>query len=353
MKRPLQILSAVLASCVIFGTVTACKKKPSSSGVNIGVLSFLNQSEEKSTDIFKARIDVLTQLVVNGYARRIPSIPEMVPANSNVRYYDTLDSLLMALKSGEITTIQGLSQTTATYLCAKNKDLNIVCQFELKKPRTRHSFEESAINRLSDGYSFMMLEKNTALRDQFNTVIADMEADGSLKQLIRSQIIDAVDGHELTPVIPEEKRGRETIRVAVTGALPPMDYVASDGTFAGFNTALLAEIGRRLDKNISIIQVSSMGRAAALASGTVDVVFWTRSSVFASNSLDQGLAEYRAEVEKNMSTTELQAMQGLTKAQTGTFDGDPRKASFAKDMPEGTIITIPYFKDVIVGVTLK
>ena len=68
--------------------------------------------------------------------------------------------------------------------------------------------------------------------------------------------------------------GAETVRVAVTGSLPPMDYIAADGTPAGFNTALPAEIGNRIGKNIELVQVDSVDRAATLASGTVDAVLY-------------------------------------------------------------------------------
>ena len=52
-----------------------------------------------------------------------------------------------------------------------------------------------------------------------------------------------------------------------------MDYVAANGTPAGFNTAVLAEIGKRLERNIELVQVNSVGRALALAQGNVDVAF--------------------------------------------------------------------------------
>ena len=66
----------------------------------------------------------------------------------------------------------------------------------------------------------------------------------------------------------------ETVKIAVTGDMPPIDYIAADGTPAGFNTALLAEIGKRLKVNIELLSVNAGARAAALASGRADGVFW-------------------------------------------------------------------------------
>ncbi len=68
--------------------------------------------------------------------------------------------------------------------------------------------------------------------------------------------------------------GAVTIRAAVTGDLPPVDFMADDGTAAGFSTAVLAEIGRRLGVNIELMSIESAARSSALASGRADVVFW-------------------------------------------------------------------------------
>ena len=60
----------------------------------------------------------------------------------------------------------------------------------------------------------------------------------------------------------------------MTGDLPPLDYVSEDGSPAGFNTAILAEIAKRLGKNIEVVDIDSGARAAALSSGQIDVIFW-------------------------------------------------------------------------------
>ncbi|MBQ9497496.1 MAG: transporter substrate-binding domain-containing protein, partial [Selenomonadaceae bacterium] len=68
--------------------------------------------------------------------------------------------------------------------------------------------------------------------------------------------------------------GADTIKVGVTGDLPPLDYVSADGKASGFNTALLAEIAKRSGKNVEIVDIDSGARAAALSSKQIDVVFW-------------------------------------------------------------------------------
>ena len=54
--------------------------------------------------------------------------------------------------------------------------------------------------------------------------------------------------------------------------------IQSDFHLVRFSTAVLAEIANRLGKNIEIVVMDSVGRAAALASGAVDAVFWTRTN---------------------------------------------------------------------------
>ena len=197
-------------------------------------------------------------------------------------------------------------------------------------------------------FAFLMMESNAALRDEFNAAIADMKADGMLERLVKEQIDDAIDGGEIAPIEMPKIDGADTVKVAVTGALPPMDYVAADGTPAGFNTAVLAEIGNRIGKNIELVVVDSLGRAAALASGTVDAVFWTRTSSAAqevSAMTEEEDKAHREAVNAGMTEEEIKLMNAL-------LDSFDFAVYGAADMPEGTIVTEPYFSDVIVPVML-
>lgn len=128
-----------------------------------------------------------------------------------------------------------------------------------------------------------------------------------------------------------------------------MDYVAPDGTVAGFNTAILAEIGRRIGKNIQFTQVDSAGRALALSTGNVDVVFWVRGVATGSKTIhmtDEEFAAYKAEMEKDFTPEEKEAIAKLDEIL-------PRVREYTRDMPEGTIITEPYFTDIPVGVMTR
>jgi len=211
-------------------------------------------------------------------------------------YYDTLSAMQMALQTGEIEAF-AISKTVADYLCVRND------AFDNAVPVTK---EGDRADPFLVSYSMMLMAENEPLRDEIEQVIADMKSDGTLNRLSSDQIYGLTKDTEpaassFTPV-----DGGETIRVAVTGDLPPMDYIAADGTPAGFNTALLAELGTRLGKNIELVSVDAGARASALAGGVVDVVFWAR---------------------------------------TVTQEGGEADELSRLDVPEGTILTEPYFTD--------
>ena len=143
--------------------------------------------------------------------------------------------------------------------------------------------------------------------------------------------------------------GAETIKVAITGLMPPIDYIAPDGTPAGFNTAVLAEISKRIGKNIELVQVNSLGRATALASGTVDVVFWTRANVNAyllMNQTEEEKAETKAQIASNAEEEELDSIREIEELW-------PLENHVRMDMPDDTIITHSYYSDMLVPVALK
>ena len=60
--------------------------------------------------------------------------------------------------------------------------------------------------------------------------------------------------------------GAETITVAVTGDMPPLDYTGPDGEPAGFNTAILAEIARRLHVNLRTVTLETAARVPSAPS---------------------------------------------------------------------------------------
>ena len=168
-------------------------------------------------------------------------------------YYDSLKLMQMGLESGSVEQMSVYS-AVADYLMAQVDNYAAA--------------EDKTLKMLSDDFCLAVRAQDVELKGELDKAISELKADGTLDALIEKYIKE----QETTAV--EMPTGGEVLKVAVTGDLPPLDYVSAEGKAAGFNTALLAELGKRLNRSVEIIAIESGARAAALSSGQVDVVFW-------------------------------------------------------------------------------
>ena len=339
-----KLISLFLALTLLLGVLAIPAMADS---MKVGSLSYLNLTEEDGKVFTAVRRPLIKLLVLHGVIEGEEPSDEATA----FRLYDTLNAMLMALQSGEVNAIK-VPYYTGRYLCSTNNELRSTSVFH---PEKASEVDETALGLLSDGYAFMLKEESTALRDSIDAQITAMKEDGTLHKLIDEHIIKVAESGEPVAVVFEKFEG-DPIRIAVTGSLPPMDYVAADGSFAGFNTAVLAEIGRRLQKNMELVQVDSVGRALALSEGTVDVVFWTRgiseSELKSRQSRpepgDEKMKEQRDEQQVPLTDEEKafrEENNSPTREELDRLD--------ARDMPAGTIITQPYFSDIQTWIVLK
>ena len=346
MKKLIAMLLALTLTLSLAAVAESGTDDDRPTDLTFGTLSMLNMTEEEYQALIFARLLIVRRLGLIGPSEGRPDNPPTGGPEINIVYYDTLDALLMALNAGDINNIE-IYKSVARYLCAANDNLRIGTSFEADKASETLAAElQNGIN--GNDFAFLMMEDNAALRDEFNAAIEAMKADGTLDKLVKEQIDDLIDGGEIAPIELPKIDGAETIKVAVTGALPPMDYVAADGTPAGFNTAVLAEIANRTGKNIELVVVDSLGRAAALASGTVDAVFWTRTS--------SKVQERAAMTEAEREAVKAGDRASMTEEEIALMNEVSENIDFlayaGSDMPEGTIVTEPYFSDVLVPVML-
>ena len=174
--------------------------------------------------------------------------------------YNSLTAALMDLESGKIVGI-GVEECVANYIAAHNE--KIVVEMLPKITVTN--------------FSMMTLDTNKEVYDILNNAIKEMKADGTLDTLIENELKAYINRDPEAKDLPKFD-GARTIKIGVTGDLPPMDYVAANGKAAGFNIALLTEIANRAQVNFELVQIETGARAMALSSGKVDVVFWTKSA---------------------------------------------------------------------------
>ncbi len=205
---------------------------------NIGRLSKLNITEDELNEVLK---DIMVDSICNRYV-----------------FYDTMNDMIMALNRGDIVVLE-TDQNTVRYIASRND--NIVDRPPYMNP-----------NMLI--FCMLLRGEDTELRDQISACIAEMNEDGSIEALKQTYIEGVIAGEDPGAIEPQVFQDAKTIRVAVTGDRPPMDYVSAGGEPMGFNTALIAEVAKRLELNVEMVNVSCAARGIALATGVCDIVFW-------------------------------------------------------------------------------
>ena len=270
---------AVLIACTLI--LTGCASDESE--YKIGVIRHLN-TNKAALEKFYAQID------------------DDDSHGKNVRHvvFNSMTEMTAALKAHQVDEIITY-EIVARYLSAHNWD------FDWTPAKAGHA----------DAFCCAFREQDVALKKEFNDALDTLITDGTLKELVKIYLID-VGRTDVIPIVEMptfyndefDDDFEPPIRIGVTGDLPPLDFVTANGTPAGFNTALLAEISKRLKKNFVLVSIDSGARGVALTSKLVDVVFWIR---------------------------------------VPTYDDIP----INMDKPDGMILTDPYFTDEIVHVRLK
>ena len=286
----LRKVARILLSCVLAGALlTGCggnniadnlADNLSGKEIKIGILTHLNSTEES-----------LGEILTNIESETSGAYPVHRP-----KFFDSLKLMQLGIESGTVEEIS-LYKSVADYIVATNDKFEIV----------RHD----ALNKIEYLFCFAVRKDDAQIKSDIDKVIDEMKADGSLDKLINDYITNVDKGQAPPAIEIPTVDGAEKIKVGVTGDLPPLDFVLPDNTPAGFNTALLAEVAKRLGKNIETVQIDSGARAAALNSNIIDVVFWA----------------------------------------VVPFGNDKIPSDI--DKPEGVELSKPYFKDNIVQLRLK
>ncbi len=252
MKKLFAFLAA-LALCI--GTFTGCFAEEG----KIGILTQLGVSEEELNENLQ---DVLFNVL----------------PFSGFQYFDRFNDMILAINSGRIACIEA-DEYVSAYI------------FSHMDGFTRYIPE--GLPKYQVGCCMLLREEDTDLRDRISGVLQEMKAGGTLETLKKRCIDDFNAGAEPEAVPPETFETAETLRIALTGDRPPMDYFTSDGKAAGFNTALVAEVARRLKMNVEFTSVDAGARAVTLSAGLSDVIFWSEVGEF--NNWEKANAEDQPE----------------------------------------------------------
>lgn len=238
------ILAAICAVCLL---ITGCgggenAPKPKENA-KIGVITHLNASELEYNELMSK--------LEKSYR------PSKADLDATYKYFDKMNDMQLALESGQIDMLSTY-QSVADYMLQKSSDKELLPTDKI----------------LSDSFCFAVRKGDTMLKNDLNKAIKEMTTDGTLIKLSKQYIIEIKGGTEPPAVEISEIEGADTIKVAVTGDLPPFDMISADGTPTGFSTAVLSEVSKRIGKNIELISIDSGARASILSSKGADVVFW-------------------------------------------------------------------------------
>ncbi len=275
MKKIIHILLIFVLALACVG----CGDKKAASPAKIGALAPIGMDEND--------VKTWTERVAKSEGKE-----ENYKNNNNIILFDDMTSMVMALKSKQIDRF-GVCSAVGEYIAKRNHDLKLIDK------------NHNAIL----GYSMAMKKENSAVIEEINKAIQDMKNDGTLDRLVKENITD-LGPDDPKPVAISVIPDAKTYNVAITGDLPPLDYVQADGTPAGFNVAVLSELVQRTKMNFQPVSVNTGGRGAALVSGKVDILFWT----------------------------------------IGTYDADGKALPYALDKLQDVSITAPYYMDRRVGV---
>ena len=190
-------------------------------------------------------------------------------SSSKAKFYESLALMQMALNRGDIEEMI-LPDFVAEYLLRVSTNYEPSCV--------------SSSGRMSLCFGF--LKENRALLQKWNSALTYLRNNWTLAGLEKKYIKDFPADNTYDYIYGTKKKTRkdritfekfpdaQTVRVAVTGDMPPADYVDAEGLPSGYSLAVLSEIGRVLRVNIVPVNVNAGARTAALVSGRADVVFW-------------------------------------------------------------------------------
>ena len=277
MKKILCVIAFVLMLSVSVFAEEQNAQNEQSEPIEIGFLTRLKTTEEE-----------FFRMILNSWSTRGWAILGGDHSTATAKFYDSLVLMQMALSKNEIEEMI-LPDFVAEYLLKINKEV----------------YEPSCIsNSGTMALCFGFMGDNRELAQKWNDALNSMRNDWTLLALADKYVknfpknnspyeyVYGIDEKskkkkkENEAIKFERFKGAPTVRVAITGDLPPVDYIAEDGMPAGYNAAVLAEIGRRLKVNISTVNVDTGARTAALVSGRVDVVFWYEVDTSIETQLD-------------------------------------------------------------------
>jgi polar amino acid transport system substrate-binding protein len=173
-----------------------------------------------------------------------------------VIYFNRSSDIAAALLSGKIDAFV-CHNFVADYLMKRNSNLKAI-------PITV---------KVDAGFIMAVRKEDQKLKEDLDSAITILQTNGTMKALIDKWINNFPANNEPSNNEIAKIEGANTLYVGVCGDYPPLDYIAANGHPAGYNVALLSEIGKILKINFEFVSMENEARFAALSSKKIDVIF--------------------------------------------------------------------------------
>ena len=126
-------------------------------------------------------------------------------------YYDNLASALLGLQRGHVD-VFGSEGAAAEYIVLRHENMAMTAPSD----------------RLQIDYAMMTMTDKQEIFDILDGALREMKADGTIDRLIENELRAYIETDAEPKELPHFE-GAQTIRIAVTGDVPPMDFITASG----------------------------------------------------------------------------------------------------------------------------
>ncbi len=187
---------------------------------------------------------------------------------------DTREFVRQHMEYGEVLLVPGFSEVIAA-LTGGRADMSIMAAYTGSYAvQCNQELGMQALPILPMNFHMILRSADTALYESVNQALKQLVAAGVLEARYQEQVINFREEDAEQADVLDKGNYEKTLRVGVSGDMPPMDFINAAGQPAGYNVAVLYEMEKLLKMNIETVIVPSEARYQALLSEKIDVFFW-------------------------------------------------------------------------------
>ncbi len=173
-----------------------------------------------------------------------------------LQYYSSLKDGVKAVKDDKIAAFL-VADFSAKYLEQTDEELALL-----------------KVKPIDTNISLVTKKGNNELLKSLNDAIKKLKQEKILDELLQKWVFEFDPKAERTDMSVPEIKDAPTLKVGISGDLPPLDFIDENGNPYGFNVAFMTEISKMLNKNIEFVNINADSRIRSLLSNDIDIFFW-------------------------------------------------------------------------------